>query len=55
MDKAFVIYNTQVVTPEKMIDAINEKTSFGAELLETGKINSELYKTECSWLGLFCD
>ncbi len=55
MEKAFVIYDTRVITPEHMVKTITEKTEFGAEVVEVGKINPELFKTKCSWLGLFCD
>jgi hypothetical protein len=55
LDRAFVVYDINLITPEKIAITITQKTDFGAKVLDTGEVNPELLKSDCAFLGLFCD
>lgn len=55
MDKGIVLYDSIIISADKIAGAINEKTSFGADVESIGSEDLSQFPKDCGFLGLFCD
>ena len=55
LEQGIVVFNPKIASADRIAQAINEKTSFEAQVASVGEEDPQAFPKSCGFLGLFCD